>query len=98
MKLNKHRTKIARFPRDDILLVGPCSGFFFRKITRTALQTMALGITVMLSTSCASTNNGVNTTLVNQVANDHHAINSEDDGWYQPSRSPEFDPDLLGGE
>jgi hypothetical protein len=45
-----------------------------------------------------STGDGVSTTLMNPVANNHQATNSEDDSWYQPSRSPEFDPDLLGGE
>jgi hypothetical protein len=26
------------------------------------------------------------------------ATNSERDSWYQPTRSPEFDPDLFGGD
>jgi hypothetical protein len=65
---------------------------------RTALQAIVLTITVMLGTGCASTGDGVSTTLMNPVANNHQATNSERDSWYQPSRSPEFDPDLLGGE
>jgi hypothetical protein len=81
-----------------MLLTNYCSGFFFKGITRGALQTVVLGITVMLATGCASTSNGVSTGPVNPVATNLPAINSEDDGWYQPTRSPEYDPDLLGGE
>ena len=63
-----------------------------------ALQIFILGITVMFATSCASTSDGVNAIPINPVATNLQATNSADNSWYQPTWSPEYDPDLLGGE
>ena len=52
----------------------------------------------MLAASCASTSDGVSARRINSVANNQEATNSGENRWYEPSRSPEFDPDLLGGE
>ena len=71
---------------------------YFKEITRAALQVDVLGITFMFADSCASKSDGVSTRPVNPVANKQQATNSEGDSWYQPSRSPEFNPDLLGGD
>jgi hypothetical protein len=90
--------KIVYFSSSGILLTDHSSGFFFKKITRAAIDTIVLGITVMLAAGCASTSDGVSTRRINPVANNQQATNFEEDSWYQPSRSPEFDPDLLGGE
>jgi len=98
MKLNQHTAKIVYFSRSNILLTDHSSGFFFKKITRAAIDTIVLGITVMLAAGCASTSDGVSTRRINPVANNQQATNFEEDSWYQPSRSPEFDPDLRGGE
>jgi hypothetical protein len=70
----------------------------FKEITPAAFQTIILGITVMFATGCASTSDGVSTRPINPVATDLQATNSEDDSWYQPTWSPEYNPDLLGGE
>ena len=80
------------------MLTDNSSGFFFKEIRRAALQTIGLGITVMLAAGCASTSDGVSRRTMNPVADNRQVTNSEDDGWYQPLRSPEFDPDLLGGD
>jgi hypothetical protein len=48
-------------------------------------------------TSCASTRNGVSMRMMSTVGNNQQATNSENDSWYQPTRSPGFDPDLFGG-
>jgi len=48
------------FFQKSYFAIDHCLAFFFKEITRAALQTIVLG--------------------------------------YQPARSPEFDPDLLGGE
>jgi|ERR1700741_2547283 len=97
MKLNKYIAKIVYFPSSGSLLTDDCSGAFFKEITRAALLTIVLGITVVLATGCASTGNAVSTRLISAVGNNQEATNSEDDVWYQPTRSPGFDPDLFGG-
>jgi hypothetical protein len=74
------------------------SGFFFKEITRGALQSVVLGSTVMLAASCASTSDGVSTKPINPVSTNLQATSSKDDSWYKPTWSPEYDPDLLGGE
>jgi hypothetical protein len=98
MKLKQRPAKIACVCSSGIWLTNYCSEFFFKEITRGALQTIVLGIMIMLVTSCASTSDGVSTRPENPVANNRQATNSKDDSWYQPTRSPEYDPDLLGGE
>jgi hypothetical protein len=35
---------------------------------------------------------------MNQAATNPQATNSASDSWYQPTWSPEYNPDLLGGE
>jgi hypothetical protein len=61
---------------------------------RAALLAVALGATVVLTTGCSSTGSRVGARLINPVPNNQSAINSEDDIWYQPPRSPGFDSDL----
>jgi hypothetical protein len=97
MKLNHYKAKIFYFPSGGSLLTDDCSGAFFREITRAALLTIVLGITVVLATSCASTRNAVSTRLIRAVGNNQQATNSKNDSWYQPTRGPGFDPDLFGG-
>jgi hypothetical protein len=62
---------------------------------RAALLAVALGATVVLTTGCSSTGSGFGARLINPP-NNQSAINSEDDSWYQPPRSPGFDSDLRG--
>jgi hypothetical protein len=61
---------------------------------RAALLAVALGATVVLIAGCSSTGSGFGARLINPVPNNQSAINSEDDSWYQPPRSPGFDSDL----
>jgi hypothetical protein len=84
-------------PSSGSLLTNDCSGAFFKEITRAALLTIVLGITVVLTTSCASTRNAVSTRLISAVGNNQQATNSKNVSWYQPTRSPGFVPDLFGG-
>jgi hypothetical protein len=66
------------------------------EITRAALLTVVLGITVVLATGCASMGHGVSARLINPVTNNHQAADAEENDTYQPARSPAFDPDLFG--
>ena len=63
-------------------------------IERAGLLAVALGATVVLATGCSSTGTGFGARLIKPVPNNQPAINFEDDSWYQPVRSPGFDPDL----
>ena len=93
------QAQAAEISSSGIWLTNYCSEFFSKEITRGALQTtIVLGITVMLAGSCASTSDGVSTRSISPVATNSQATNSKDASWYEPTRSPEFDPDLLGGE
>jgi hypothetical protein len=78
------------------MISGHCSRAFWDHIRRAALLAVALGTTVVLATGCSSTGTGFNARLISPVPNNQQAANSEADNWYQPSRSPGFDPDLFG--
>ena len=97
MKINEYLVKTACPPSSGILLPDHCFGVFAKHIERAALLAVALGATVVLATGCSSTGTGFNARLISPVSNNQQATNSEDDNWYQPSRSPGFDPDLFGG-
>ena len=73
---------------------GFCAGVSVKHIERAGLLAVALGATVVLATGCSSTGTGFGARLIKPVPNNQPAINFEDDSWYQPVRSPGFDPDL----
>ena len=68
MKLNQHIAKIVYFFSSRIFLNNHSSGFFFKNITRAAMDTIVLGATIMLAAGCASTRDGVSTRRINPVA------------------------------
>ena len=95
MKINKHTVKVICPSSSGSLLTDHCAGVFVKQIERAALLAVALGTTVVLATGCSSTGTGFDARLISPMPN-KQATNSEDDNWYQPSRSPGFDPDLFG--
>jgi hypothetical protein len=86
----------TKCPIHASMISGHCSRAFWDHIRRAALLAVALGTTVVLATGCSSTGTGFNARLISPVPNNQQAANSEADNWYQPSRSPGFDPDLFG--
>ena len=96
MKINQYLVKTVRPSSGGTLLPDHCFGAFGKHIERPALLAVALGATVVLATGCSSTGAGYNARLISPVPNNQQATNSQDDNWYQPSRSPGFDPDLFG--
>jgi hypothetical protein len=97
MKIKQHIvTLILPSSSGGSLLTDHYSGAFLKQISRSALLAGVLGITVVLATSGSSTATGFNPLLINSVANKQHATNSQDGSFYQPPRSPAFDPDLFG--
>lgn len=53
------------------------------------------GLAVLVATGCSSTGGGIKAGLVVPVNSSHQGSVSEDDGFYQPPRSPGFN-DLTG--
>ena len=94
MKLNQHIAKIVHFSSSGSLLTDHCSGAFLREITRAALLTIVLGISVLLATGCASTGKGFSARLISPVTPNQQTADVEND-IYQPARSPVFS-DLFG--
>jgi hypothetical protein len=93
--MNKYIVKTT-CPTDAALTSSYFSGTITVHIRRAALIGIALGTTVVLATGCSSTGAGFNARLISPVPTYEQAANFDDDNWYQPSRSPGFDSDLLG--
>jgi len=70
------------------------SGVFKKHIERAGLLVVVVGATVGLATGCSSTGTGFSARLMHPVPNHQQAINSGDDSWYQPPRSPGFNDDF----
>ena len=96
MKMNQYIVKTAYRSSSGSLLTDHCSGVFLNRIRRAALLTVVLGMTVVLATSCSSTGNGFNARLVSPVSAAQQGSDLEDEGRYEPPRSPAFS-DLFGG-
>jgi hypothetical protein len=72
------------------MLNDRCSGFFFNDMGRAALLAVIFGVVVMLATGCSSTDTGISARLVSPVLSTQGNSDWQDDGWYQPARSPGF--------
>jgi hypothetical protein len=97
MKIKRDIATLIRPSSSGSLLTDHCSGALVNQIERAALLAVVLGAAVVLATGCSSTDTGFNARLISPVLNNQQARNSEDDNWYQPSRSSGFDSDLFGG-
>jgi hypothetical protein len=97
MQINQYLVKTACPSRSGTFFPDPRFGVFAKHIARAALLlSVALGPTVLLATGCSSTDTELDPRLISPVPNNQQATNSEAANWYQPSRSPGFDPDLFG--
>jgi hypothetical protein len=96
MKINQHIVTLILSSRSGSLLTDHYFGAFLKQIARSALLAGVLGVAVVLGTSCSSTAAGFHPLLISSVPNNQQATNSQDDSFYQPPRSPAFDPDLFG--
>src|SRR5262249_52464841 len=72
------------------LLTGGSSAIFVREVVRTGFLTITLGVAVLLTSSCASSNRGFNARVITAVASGEQADAMTSD-MYQPARSPAFD-------
>jgi hypothetical protein len=90
MQSNQHIEKTALPWSNARMLNDRCSGFFFNDMGRAALLAVIFGVVVMLATGCSSTGTGISARLVSPVLATQGNSDWQDDGWYQPSRSPGF--------
>jgi hypothetical protein len=91
MQSNQHIEKMT-LPCSNARMFGDrCSGLFFNDTGRTAFLVVIFGVAVMLATGCSSTGTGISTRLVSPVLATQGISDPQDDGWYQPPRSPGFD-------
>jgi hypothetical protein len=95
MQSNQHIEKMALLWSNARMLNDRCSGLFFNDMGRAALLAVIFGVVVMLATGCSSTGTGFSTRLVSPVLATQGNSDPQDDGWYQPPRSPGFN-DLTG--
>jgi len=93
MKSKHHIVKTASPPDNAKLLRSHYSSVFMDHIE---LPAVMLAVAVLLSTGCSSTGHRFNARLISPMPTNQQAWSSEDDRWYQPSRSPAFS-DFLGG-
>src|SRR4029077_17514227 len=96
MEIKQHIVTVILPASSGSLLIDHYSGAFLKQIARAALLAGVLGVAVVLATSCSSTATGFNPLLISSVLNNQRATNSQSDSFYQPPRSPAFDPDLFG--
>jgi hypothetical protein len=96
MKINQSLMGTAGSSNRASPLLGHCAGVFAKQIERAALLVVAVLMIVVLTTDCSSTGTGFGVRMISPVHSNQQPASSEDANWYQPSRSPEFDPDLFG--
>jgi hypothetical protein len=95
MKPNDYIITTAHHSNNRRLLTNRSSGIFAKEVVRTGFLTITLGLAVLLTSSCASSNGGFNARLITPVASGQQADAMRSDT-YQPARSPGFD-EYLGG-
>jgi hypothetical protein len=95
MKPNDYIITTANHSNNRRLLTDRSSGIFAKEVVRTGFLTIALGVAVLLTSSCASSNGGFNARVITPVASGEQA-DAMTSHTYQPARSPGFD-EYLGG-
>jgi hypothetical protein len=90
MQSNQYIEKTALPWSNAKTLNDHCSGFFLNDKGRAALLAVIFGVVVMLATGCSSTGTRLSARLVSPVLATQGNSDSQDDGWYQPPRSPGF--------
>jgi hypothetical protein len=95
MKMNQYIVNTTCPPGNASMISGHCSGAILARIRGATLPAAMLAVAVVLATGCSATGSGFKARLISPVSINEQATNS-DDNWYQPSRSPGFDPDLFG--
>ena len=94
MQSNQKMDRVARLRGDGHMVNGRCFCLRFCGIARAALLTIIVAGTVAFTTGCSSTGESAEARLI--APDVQPDIVAEDDGGYQPARSPNFNY-LTGG-
>src|SRR5215469_17377450 len=97
MKLNFSLRSVIFPTCNDSIFTHRCSGLYFHNFGRSALLAVALGLSAMLATGCSTTGERFQARMTGSAPTTPRVREPEDNGRYQPTRSPAFDPDLFGG-
>jgi hypothetical protein len=95
MKVTQYRYKTGYHSSSGSMLTDICSGAFVDEVKRSAFLIVILSVIVVLATGCSTMGTGSNARLISLIATNPQDANSENDGGYQPARSPAFS-DLFG--
>jgi hypothetical protein len=95
MQSNQEIHRISSSRNGGRLFNDRCSCLWFSNVGRAALLAIIFGGALALTTGCSSTGGGAKAGLIAPVINTQPGIVPEDDGVYQPPRSPGFN-DLTG--
>jgi hypothetical protein len=95
MKTDDYIITTANHSNNRGLLTGGSSGIFAKEVVRTGFLTIALGVAVLLTSSCASSDGGFKARLTTPALSGEQADTTTSDT-YQPPRSPAFDQYLAG--
>ena len=95
MKTNNYIITPANHYTNKQLLTGGSVGIFAKEVVRTGFLAIALGLAVLLTSSCASSNPRFNAGVITPVAPREQAGAMTSD-MYQPAQSPGFDQYLRG--
>jgi hypothetical protein len=96
MKLKQQPVKTARPLGPGRLVRHHCFGVLLNRIKHSPLIALLLAATVVLATGCSSTGTNFSARLISPSPINQQPSISEDNGSYQPPRSPGFN-DLFGG-
>jgi len=94
MQSNHEMDRIARLRGEGHMFNDGFSCLGFCGVPRAALLAIVLGGTVVFTAGCSSRGGGATARLI--VPDVQPGIVAEDDGGYEPARSPAF-TDLTGG-
>jgi hypothetical protein len=96
MKLKQQPVKTARPLGPGRLVRYHSFGVLLNRIKQSPLIALLVAATVVLATGCSSTGTNFSARLISPSPINQRSPISEEDGSYQPPRSPGFN-DLFGG-
>jgi hypothetical protein len=89
MEINQNVNKLLN-PSKGSLLTDHCSGVFLTEVTKVALLTVMLGISMVLATGCAATGKGVSANMITPVKRNPEVSYLGSTDFYAPTTSPAF--------
>jgi hypothetical protein len=95
MKVNRYTSTPLFHSSSGALLTDQYSGAFLNDVKRSALLAGLLGV-VVFAKGCSSMSHSFSARLIAPHVTNRQNVDSRDDGFYQPARSPGFSDDLGG--